>query len=709
MRIYFVWGVGVLVVCVVDALLQLFFSLVVVMSVKPVKRKHEPEHSSKLLGAQLEQAVGNVRDLAKRRKRYEEDDVVRVLNGNVTLMDVEPKVSLPPTAEPIDAEEVPNAFVIDKLPNQVYDAHAWTAKLNKPLEKYAWAPKFPFIALAIGGIYTGKTNLATHMACFYSHTCHLQNLTVVSPTATTDPSWATVRFNAHPDTEVQLHMGVPEKEISDDYLKIAQQISPVVEATAQRRFHSASLSEIDRTLLPPADLHHPFTDDYGKSHPHVPNTPQFLFGKPYTTSRVAELRNNRALTGSFRTFPEHSLQSCLKDPVGKSMPQGSSAAARYYAQAMDPVTQAVNLQDVESSTRGHHLKLRLKEKPFENRLVFLDDPYSYLRHPKYKKFWENYGTSLRHAHNSLWVCAQKLTMIPPVLRASATNILLWRTKAGKEETWLMEEFGGDIEHFLELFHYATTPDEINQRPFMYIDKSTAPATVMRCFTHKLRWTGATVASQEVCVLFVLKMSHEHAVLLLESAIRTAFTGYISKCSEHGSRYQTAPEAHWQAYACLLLKCCYPQTITLITQALLRRSVCAFFPSQSEVSKFLSSPVDYVDGFTEHIASARKRRHSEEDEELSDDCLSYVTKVFVHRMQVAAQADPELLRELVFALVPECYSRVCEIPPVWRILPDVSAKMRRHVVSYPCFDGSSYELASVRGGDLHGEPVSLWKQ
>lgn len=113
-------------------------------------------------------------------------------------------------------------------------------------------------------------------------------------------------------------------------------------------------------------------------------------------------------------------------------------------------------------------------------LIAFEDIISHAKFMRSKEFLKAYVMG-RHFGISTMVCTQSFTKVPRACRLQCTNIAFFPSSFS-EMKLMNEEFCPPRMHkkdFHQLMGYATTPDEQDEYPFLYIDAPAKPADRFR--------------------------------------------------------------------------------------------------------------------------------------------------------------------------------------------------------------------------------------
>lgn len=400
-------------------------------------------------------------------------------------------VSPPDIADqPFTVEEAPNPFLIGKLINPIYDPQEWAKDINERLDKagFDYFPKFPFVAFLDAGINSGKSNLLYHMCSVYLHLGLVQHLSLISPTVELDPTFAALARDKPPDTKLSFHTKLPTEVIDGDGFKFRRQIQPLIAAAIhESRFESASKSKMLAQLTPYSSIHHPHTDIDGTVHDYPMHVPPYILEPalaPYPNFK--KWKGVKRFRGIDNVYQSDALRS-ISHPEQFAPPDDASPALRLMRHNLSYNKEVFNLQANDMRFKGKLGKIHFRDPPFENRLLVVDDAAKMFNNNTEANWFDDWITTLRHQHQSVFISAQKATIFSTTSRAQVTDFFLWAVRSRKEFDRIEEEFGSRVPHFEEVYNYCMQPTEDMPRPFMYINMRSDPPIVMRGFSQIIKF------------------------------------------------------------------------------------------------------------------------------------------------------------------------------------------------------------------------------
>ena len=113
-------------------------------------------------------------------------------------------------------------------------------------------------------------------------------------------------------------------------------------------------------------------------------------------------------------------------------------------------------------------------------LIAFEDIISHAKFMRSEEFLKAFVMG-RHFGISTMVCTQSFTKVPRACRLQCTQVAFFPSSQS-EMTLMEEEYCPprmSRKEFMELIGYATTPDEQDEFPFLYIDHPAKPADRFR--------------------------------------------------------------------------------------------------------------------------------------------------------------------------------------------------------------------------------------
>ena len=467
------------------------------------------DETSTRLSSQLKKTSDAIQEIVHDvDKTWKPEETVEIVGNAYRIkgsrMDVD-IVSLPPANLPpgFTVTPIPTPILLGGFPNGMFDPQEWAKKLNDKLAacKLDYLPNFPFVTLVMGGINTGKTNMIATLSTFYISYAEVQNLTIISQTADTDPTYTTLKHQSAPHTKIDLLREVPIELMEKDYHAISSEFGPLLRTGSVNKYKTQEIMEGIVDLQLPSSIHHPRTDPDGAVRSFGVKIPDHLQETSEKNDALLPFycRTKKGVSDDLDHYLPTSNMKKLADKPDKYVPSASCGLEHWVLQAnLNPMADVLANQRENIAIRGRQGYTHLREKKFENRVLVFDDPAKYLRRGgnAMESYVSTWITELRHRHHSVIFGIQKTTMVPPVIRGQATCVFMWRSRSKTEMKWFIEEYGSRVPNFEELYEWAMMPTPSLPRPFLIIRLDTVPARIFRGFEHEIMWSETTSTTIE---------------------------------------------------------------------------------------------------------------------------------------------------------------------------------------------------------------------
>ena len=428
------------------------------------------------------------------------------------------------------AERIEHPFLIEQFPTFALRGNRWTDEINDALDNLdSIFPRAPFVWPFIGAINAGKTNAIAHVLTVMMHWC-FQNVWFVSPTGKLDPTIDTIAASVPPrdapnKTKFEFFSSVPHDRIEEAAQSVIAQNTPAAMTAARGKYHE-NPERFDRAtvnLLPPPCIATPHLDLSGNPVQHGGQLPnEFLLpvvadsfflsevfvGRQRKKPFLSEAEKEVGYGLTAKDAPEYSTRPWTKElqrlnpwPLTEvtklapiitahtSAPSTYDANAYKYWLAKTPFKETlhVDLRDFEGGRE--HAGVFRKEL-YKNALLVLDDCNQIFGNKRQKNEIKSFITEIRHRHMCMILGAQKSTLIPREVWAQTIAACIWGTRDERQRKRIQEDYGVNVPNFEWVFDYCTRPDPENgmENPFMYINLSTNPPKVYKCFTEEIKWS-----------------------------------------------------------------------------------------------------------------------------------------------------------------------------------------------------------------------------
>lgn len=462
---------------------------------------------------------------SKARKEYLQQELERYIS---TREDLPPGMYV----EPID-----NPLHIEQFPTFAVDGTSWTREINEQLDILGLEiPRAPFVLLVIGGINAGKSNLVAHLLMIYSHYCNIQNIMYVNPLGRLDPTVVNIQAAMPPKIKFEVFTSLPSDWLHWCAEEVVKQHAPMMSAASVGLFKKGRdhATEIVQTLLPPPDLNHPYTDIFGNPLIHTARLPNDLMaprddkpllfftagmkrayhsqsprkddtkpiGYSLDTSHYDNAQDIAGLVKHYRSLTETHISKTDPDKFNVEFASKVRATTddpdfdlydptlEHYRMKINPFAQVLSI-DQSNFVAGKENAGVFKDKIFRNGILVADDVNTLFKGVDLSAI-TNLITEIRHHRLMAIISGQKTTLFPPIVRAQASYACIWATRDKLQLEAMKKDFGPDIPNFERVFKYCTTPTVDVKNPFLYINKTTSPPRVFKCFTEEIKWDANTV-------------------------------------------------------------------------------------------------------------------------------------------------------------------------------------------------------------------------
>jgi hypothetical protein len=392
----------------------------------------------------------------------------------------------------------------------VVDGAAWAKKINVHLEEQSDAlPTAPFIILIFGTIGSGKSALLKQLCEMYAHPDAFTTIRIVSPTAEMDPLMITLKAKRNPlvkfitdsvpDDAFFASLGTNVKALYAPFINLA-------EKGLYHRKESPSILKLKDRNRDFHDFDHPYLNSDGTPHGEklrlyahpsdsIP-TSHDLYAANLTPiaakrKKMLEMRSVPAKPKSAETQPSNLIpnpETLYQVDLSKPLDVSQTTPTRYIAQmnASHPHQLALNEQLLFQFNALHHPSdaKAVHPKSDPTLMVFDDCAYHFANSGRFMQLL----TIIRHAQSSAIFACQKVTSVPPMLRALATNVFIFAVPNKRELKTLEDEFGSVIPDFLGAYHAATSG--INGREKDFLNINMIKKTASRSFLGTLEPTDS---------------------------------------------------------------------------------------------------------------------------------------------------------------------------------------------------------------------------
>ena len=391
-------------------------------------------------------------------------------------------------------KKVKKEIALGTITNPLVDNTAWTKPMNDHLETLSdILPRIPFVLLLFAMINSGKTTIVAQLVQIYCSRHLFKEVYIFSPTAITDPTLLTIQ--AQRDPECVIHLATaPDFQMFKDKADEVKALYLPYERLAmvgkyKKKEDRTLFKELQREFDNPA---HPYLNADGTSHGRVPvlqRHPEFKKKTghvPLLTStksdqavniktRVMKARGRFPakyqrvidMVADITTRSHKELDSEVRQ-AGPRIADGDIVNYPAQLNLERPSLIEAQHQAIQSEILHTNPLKYEKMRNAKPTLIVYDDSSETFHGPA-ARFIRGWITTIRHSMMSLILVAHKLSVVPTIVRANATHVIISRNKNPREIEALENEYGSLFEDFPGLLEAATSEVEGRPKDFLFID------------------------------------------------------------------------------------------------------------------------------------------------------------------------------------------------------------------------------------------------